>query len=232
MPSKALSRGNPLSLFRDVRFSLRALRKTPAFTIVAIVTVALTVGTTTAIFSVVYGVLLRQFPYRNVEQVFWIWSDQPGRDRTPFNVPDFIDYRDSTRALLRLAGFFAFSGNLSDVMGAQSLAVTGIYAVVLYSVGQRAREIAIRMALGASRSSIVRLLMDDGVRFILVGLVAGIAIAIGATRLLSTMLFGIAATDAGTYGQVAAIVAVVSGFACAVPAVRRGMSVADALPGE
>jgi hypothetical protein len=51
----------------------------------------LTVGATTAIFSVVYGVLLRQLPYRSVEQVFWIWSDQPGRDRTPFNVPDFID---------------------------------------------------------------------------------------------------------------------------------------------
>jgi len=48
------------SLFRDVRYSLRALRKTPAFTVGAVVTVALTVGATTAIFSVVYGVLLRQ----------------------------------------------------------------------------------------------------------------------------------------------------------------------------
>jgi putative ABC transport system permease protein len=117
-----------MSLFRDVRFSLRALRKTPAFTIGAIVTVALTVGTTTAIFSVVYGVLLRRLPYRHVEQVFWIWSDQPGRDRTPFNVPDFIDYRDSTRALSGLAGFFAFSGNLSDEAAAervQGLRATG-----------------------------------------------------------------------------------------------------------
>jgi putative ABC transport system permease protein len=68
-------------LVRDVRYSLRALRKTPAFTSGAVVTVALAVGTTTAIFSVVYGVLLRQLPYRDVEQVFWIWSDQPGRDR-------------------------------------------------------------------------------------------------------------------------------------------------------
>ena len=52
------------SLIRDVRYSLRALRKTPAFTVGAVVTVALTVGATTAIFSVVYGVLLRQLPYR------------------------------------------------------------------------------------------------------------------------------------------------------------------------
>src|SRR5882672_224996 len=107
------------SLVRDVRYGLRALRKTPAFTAGAIVTVALTVGATTAIFSVVYGVLLRQLPYRHVEQVFWIWSDQPGRDRTPFNVPDFIDYRDSTRTLSAFAGFFAHSANLSDEAAAE-----------------------------------------------------------------------------------------------------------------
>src|SRR5882724_10275789 len=107
------------SLFRDVHYSLRTLRKTPAFTLGAVVTVALTVGATTAIFSVVYGVLLRQLPYRNVEEVFWIWSDQPGRDRTPFNVPDFIDYRDSTRTLSGFAGFFAYSANLSDEAAAE-----------------------------------------------------------------------------------------------------------------
>ena len=67
------------SLVRDVRYGLRALRKTPTFTLGAVVTVALTVAATTSMFSVVYGVLLRQLPYRNVGQVFWIWSDQPGR---------------------------------------------------------------------------------------------------------------------------------------------------------
>lgn len=107
------------TLVREVRYSLRALRKTPAFTIGAVLTVALTVGTTTAIFSVVYAVLLRQLPYREAERVFWIWSDQPGRDRTPFNVPDFIDYRDSTKTLSGFAGFFAFSANLSDEAAAE-----------------------------------------------------------------------------------------------------------------
>jgi HAMP domain-containing protein len=111
---------------RDVRVGLRALRKTPAFAAGAIVTVALAVGATTAIFSVVYGVLLRQLPYRDVERVFWIWSDQPGRDRTPFNVPDFIDYRDSTRTLAGLAGFFSYSANLSEEAAAER--VQGIRA--------------------------------------------------------------------------------------------------------
>src|SRR6186997_1287553 len=109
------------SLMRDLRYSLRALRKTPAFTAGAILTVALTIGTTTAIFSVVYAVLLRQLPYRNVEQLFWVWSDQSGRDRSPFNVPDFIDYRDSAQTLSGFAGFFAYSANLSDEAAAERL---------------------------------------------------------------------------------------------------------------
>jgi putative ABC transport system permease protein len=126
-------------LLRDARYSVRALRKTPAFTAGAIVTVALTVGATTAIFSVVYGILIRQLPYRNAEQIFWIWSDQPGRDRTPFNVPDFIDYRDSTRTLSGFAGFFAWSANLSDEAAAervQGMRATGNLFDVL---GARAR---------------------------------------------------------------------------------------------
>ncbi|HEY1307400.1 MAG TPA: ABC transporter permease [Vicinamibacterales bacterium] len=114
------------NLLLDARYSLRALRKTPAFTVGAILTIALTVGTTTAMFSAVYGVLLRQLPYRDPSRVFWIWSDQTGRDRAPFNVPDFIDYRDSTQSLSGLAGFFAQSANLSDEAAAER--VQGIRA--------------------------------------------------------------------------------------------------------
>src|SRR5262245_35502289 len=114
------------NLLLDARYSLRALRKTPAFTVGAILTIALTVGTTTAMFSVVYGVLLRQLPYRDPSRLFWIWSDQTGRDRAPFNVPDFVDYRDSTQSLSGLAGFFAYSANLSDEAAAER--VQGIRA--------------------------------------------------------------------------------------------------------
>jgi hypothetical protein len=80
-----------------MRYSLRALRKTPAFTLGAVATIALTAGTTTAIFSVVYGVLMRQLPYRHVEQVFWIWSDQPGRDLTRVNPRHLHDYPEARR---------------------------------------------------------------------------------------------------------------------------------------
>ena len=102
-----------------LKYIVRSLRHTPAFTIGATLTIAVTVGSTSAIFSVVYGVLIRQLPYRSVDRVFWIWSDQPGRDRTPFNVPDFIDYRGSAQVLSGFAGFFAYGANLSEEAAAE-----------------------------------------------------------------------------------------------------------------
>src|SRR5713226_4369757 len=65
---------------------------------------------------------------------FWIWSDQPGRDRTPFNVPDFIDYRDSARTLSGFAGYFAYGANLNDEAAAervQGLRTSGNFFEVL-----------------------------------------------------------------------------------------------------
>ena len=117
---------------------------------------------------------------------------------------------------------FSLSLMAAFALAALALAVTGIYAVVTYSVSQRAREIGIRVALGATRSHIVRLVMGHGVRFIFAGLVVGIAMAVGVTRLMSSMLFGLAATDAMTIGQAAAVVAAVAVLACAVPTARVG----------
>jgi putative ABC transport system permease protein len=129
-------------VFGDVRHSLRALRKTPSFAVGVIATIALTVGAATAVFSVAYAVLLRQLNYADVERVFWIWSDQAGRDRSPFNVPDFIDYRDRARTLAGLAGFFNFGASLSDEAAGerlQGLRATGNFFDVLGARAQVGR---------------------------------------------------------------------------------------------
>src|SRR6185295_12485205 len=127
---------------------------------------------------------------------------------------------------------FSLSLMAAFALAALALAITGIYAVVMYSVSQRAREIGIRVALGASHASIVRLVMGHGIRFVVIGLVVGMAMAAGATRLLSTMLFGVAANDAATFGQVAVVVAAVSVLACAVPTARVGRLVVRVLQAE
>ena len=89
------------SLASDLRYGVRSLQRTPLFTGGAIATLALAIGGNAAIFSAVHGVLLRQLPFEEPERLFWIWSDQPGRDRTPFNVPDFADYRERHRTRLQ-----------------------------------------------------------------------------------------------------------------------------------
>jgi putative ABC transport system permease protein len=130
------------ALARDLRFACRTLRKTPAFTLGAIATVALSVGATTAIFSVVYGVLVRQLPYRDAQRLFWIWVDVPGRGRTGFNVPDFIDYRDASRMLSGFAGYFAYGANLSDEPAServQGIRATGNLFDVLGAGASRGR---------------------------------------------------------------------------------------------
>ena len=127
-----------------------------------------------------------------------------------------------------------FSVSLMAAFGlsALALAATGIYAVIAYAVSQRAREIGIRIALGARRSNILGLILRDGTHVILVGLATGAAFAVGLMRFVSAMLFGVAPNDAATLAQVLALVAAVSLIACLVPALRTPTSGSGRLSAE
>jgi predicted permease len=98
------------------------------------------------------------------------------------------------------------------------IAVIGIYGVLAYVVGQRTKEIGIRMALGAQRSVVLKSVMRDGAVMVAVGIAAGLAGAVAVTRYLEGMLFGLSTLDAPTYAAVAAAFAAVSLAACYVPA--------------
>ena len=104
------------------------------------------------------------------------------------------------------------------------LAMLGLYAVISYSVSQRSHEIGVRMALGAQRGDVLRLVLGQGAKFALVGVVVGIAVALALTRLMASQLFGISAQDPFTFAGVAAILILVALLACYIPA-RRAMKV-------
>ena len=104
------------------------------------------------------------------------------------------------------------------------LACIGIYGVISYLVGQRTREIGIRMALGAQRSDVLRLVIGHGTKMALIGVVIGIAAALGLTRLMANQLFGVTAHDPLTFVGVALLLIVVAVAACYIPA-RRAMRV-------
>src|ERR1051325_9246698 len=78
---------------------------------------------------------------------------------------------------------------------ALALASVGIYGVVALSVARRTEEIGVRMALGAKRSDVLRMIVDEGARLAVVGLAIGIAVSFAITRLLSSLLFGVSATN-------------------------------------
>jgi putative ABC transport system permease protein len=100
------------------------------------------------------------------------------------------------------------------------LAVLGIYGVMSYTAAQRTREMSIRAALGASESSLVALVFVDGMRLALVGLAIGLAATLLATRVMSSMLYGVGVHDPLTFAVVAAVLLATAGLACFLPARR------------
>jgi predicted permease len=115
-----------------------------------------------------------------------------------------------------LLGVFAFVALL--------LAAVGIYGTISYWVKQRTHEIGVRMALGAQPGNILSLVICRGMTVTVVGLAIGIAGALGLTRLISTMLFGVRAEDPLTYGAVVLLFVIVALVACYIPA-RRAMGI-------
>jgi putative ABC transport system permease protein len=103
---------------------------------------------------------------------------------------------------------------------AMTLAAVGLYGVMSYAVTQRTHEIGIRVALGASNSNVLQLIVGHGMMLALIGIAIGLAGSFGATRLMATLLFGISTTDPVTFGGISVLLTVVTLVSCLAPAYR------------
>jgi ABC-type antimicrobial peptide transport system permease subunit len=103
---------------------------------------------------------------------------------------------------------------------AVTLAAIGVYGVLAYLVSQRTQEIGLRLAIGAAPGDVVRLILREGVMLASIGLAAGVAGALAAGRALTTMLFGVTATDPITFGVVSLALAAAAAVASYLPARR------------
>ena len=142
-------------------------------------------------------------------------ADVPINQETPLT--SVLDDQQSDVRIAR--GLLSFAGAVALL-----LTTLGLYGVVALWVGQRTREIGIRVALGARSAGIVALVLREGLRLVVIALPLGLAAALAALRLLSSYLYGVSATDASTFSAMTALLAGVALLACYVPA-RRALRV-------
>src|SRR5437660_8710016 len=103
------------TLLQDVRYAVAMMRRNPGFTSAALVTLALGIGATTAIFSVVYGVLLRPLPYPQPDRIVRLWERGAAGNRMNFADPNFEDIRSQNKSLLAVA---EYNSGVATVAGA------------------------------------------------------------------------------------------------------------------
>ena len=137
-------------------------------------------------------------------------------DQPVFNVRTMEDVVDSSMGTRRFSAmlFSVFAG------AALLLATLGIYGVMAYSVTQRTQEIGIRMALGAQAGDVLRMVVRQGMMLALIGIGVGLVGALGITRLIANLLFGVQATDPTTFGAISLLLGFVALLACYLPARR------------
>jgi putative ABC transport system permease protein len=145
------------------------------------------------------------------EQVRGLDPDQPV---TSIKTMDELLSRTLSEAKFSLLLFSLFAAL------ALVLAAIGIYGVMATAVTQRTHEIGLRMALGAQKRDVLRLVIRQGMMLVLIGVVAGLASAVALTRLMSTLLFGVSATDPMTLTLITLLLASVALLACYLPARR------------
>ena len=228
------------AVLRDLRYAVRMLLRTPGVTAAAVLALALGIGATTGIFSVVHAVLLRSLGWREESRLVAVRGNFEAQNLIGIwvSVPEYVASarmtlmvraaggrpgapQQSVQAALaeidrgqppdwmapfedRIAGALAprrFPLQLLGVFAALALVLSalGIYGVTAYGVTQRTREFGVRIAIGAQRGDVLRMVMAGAVKLAALGVALGVGGALIGARLLDSQLYGVGARDPLTY---------------------------------
>jgi ABC-type antimicrobial peptide transport system permease subunit len=235
------------TLLQDIRYGIRNLLKTPGFTAVAILTLALGIGANSALFSVVNGVLLNPLPYPEPDRLISVYAKTSSFGNSSITYLNFLDWQKNNHSFSvmsarrnddlfltgvgegeRLRGVM-ISADFFTVMGVNPIAGrtfrpeedrAGAAPVALIGAGLWARK------FGSDPNIVGKAITLSGKSYVVVGVLVGVGIglvaAIALTRLMSKMLFSVSATDPITLIGVSVLLTVVALLACYIPA-RRAM---------
>lgn len=128
------------TLFKDIRFGIRSLLKRPGFTAIAVITLALGIGANSAIFSVVYAIVLRPLPYRDSDRLVVIWGNlhKTGLDEIEISAPEFKDFTNQCKVFDQIAAYAAQGVNLISVEEPERLRGASVSASLFPTLGQDA----------------------------------------------------------------------------------------------
>lgn len=232
------------SLRQDIRFGIRQLRRNPAFAWTAILTLALGIGATTAIFFAVYALLLRPLSYPAPDRLMFVYQHTKYDDMSAMPGQDFFAAPSTLHSFESVAGYLdPGDENLTSAGGPMRVTVNRVSANfcptlrvtpalgrnflssedhvggrVSQSLAQRRQEMAIRLALGSSRPELLRLIMSQAMRLILAGGIVGIVGAWFLDRLLASMLVGVKAHDPASLSLAWGLMTLIALVGSCVPA--------------
>jgi putative ABC transport system permease protein len=124
-------------MVQDLRYALRGLLKSPGFTAVSVLTLAIGIGANTALFSVIYALLLRPLPYPDADRIVVLWSKQPDGSRTNVSPADYLDYREQSRSFEHIGGLSQVEFNVMINGAADRLTGFQVSSGFLRSLGAR-----------------------------------------------------------------------------------------------
>ena len=199
------------TLWQDLRYGARMLLKSPGFTLIAVITLALGIGANTAIFSI-----------RTSSDPLSLAAAAREAVRSIEKNALILEVTTADQRMGNLGAQRRFQTWLLAAFAslALTLAALGIYGLMSYAVAQRTREIGVRIALGARTSDVFRLVIGQGMKLVLIGVVVGWLGALWVTDVLAHMLFEVSATDPATFVGVALLLIGVALLACYLPARR------------
>ena len=201
-----------LALGQDLRYGLRMLAKNPGFTAVAVITLALGIGASTAIFSVVNTVVLRPPPYQDANRLVTVWgyNRTRGFNMNQVSPPDFVDWRSQNHVFQSMAASTEAEYTLTGV-GEPSLiiACANVANLLLARAADRQKEVAV-----------LRLVIGQGLGLVMAGVIIGLTGAFGLMRFVSNILYGVRPSEPLTYAIVSVVLGGVALLASYIPARR------------